>query len=360
MTNLHSTKKGAWWIVLVSLMMLGCLLVGPLGNDALAAGNTIELKLVTYVPQGGGSIPEALAAFADGVKKRTNGKVTIKIFWSGSLAKITEIPGAVKSGLADMGSVVGFYHPEMFPYDFGASLDTMVLAGMKRGGWIKPYRKLYDEFPEVRNTFEKQNQRMIAFWEYDKVSILSTKPIRNLADAKGIKIRTSGKVLPSIYKAAGMIPVVIPSTDAYDAASRNMIDAIMATADQAISYRWYEPCKYFIEIPMFGTSLVYFLSINLDTWKKLPASEQKVISEEGEELTAAYPMRMESVDAKFRELFKKKGGEVITFSEDDQKVWKTRVAKPIFDDHIDQLGKNNVARGREIFERFAELIKYKP
>jgi TRAP-type C4-dicarboxylate transport system substrate-binding protein len=342
-------------------MVIICLVYEPSIMKAEAGTDkAIELRLATYAPVGEGSISEALAAYADEVKKRTNGKVTIKIFWSGSLAKITEIPGAVKSGMADMGSVVGQYHPEMFPYDFGASLDIMALAGMQRGDWIKPYRKLYDEFPEVRNIFKKQNQRMIAFWEYDKVGIISTKPIRNLADLKGVKIRSPGKYFSKIYKEAGMIPVVLPSTDAYDAVSRNMVGAISSTPDTAIKYRWYEACKYWVDIPMFGTSLVYFLSINLDTWEKLPAREQKVILEVGKELTEGFPMRMAQVDAQFRELFKKRGGEIITFSEGDQKVWKARTAKPIFDDYINRVEENNVARGREILERFAELIKYKP
>ena len=359
---IKKSEEGGFLAILTFIFLISLVICGLPTEEVLAkeGGNPIELRLATFGPVGQGSISEATQWFVDEVEKRTKGEVKIKIFWSESLAKITEISSAIKSGIADMGTVVGFYEAEPFPYDFGASLNSMVLAGADIGGWIKPYRKLYSEFPEVRNCFNEQNQKLLAFWEYDNVDVISTKPIRNLKEAKGIKIRTSGSVTPKIYKAAGMIPVAIPSTEAYDAASRGMVSAIMATADIASKYRWYEPCKYWIRIPMFGTSLVYFLSINSNTWYKLPANVQKVMVEVGEEFTESYPGRLKKMFQDFEKFYKESGGTFITFSEADQKEWKSKTAKPIFEEYVQKVEKMGRPNARKILERFAELVGYKP
>jgi len=34
---------------------------------------------------------------------------------------------------------------------------------------MEAYRKLRDEFPQVRDEFKKQNQKLLAFWEGGKL-----------------------------------------------------------------------------------------------------------------------------------------------------------------------------------------------
>src|SRR4030042_3869581 len=164
-------KAKTYVIFLITFLAVG-LVLNSQANKGVAA-NPIELRLATWGPPEEGQSNRAIAWYANELEKRTNGKFKIKIFWGETLAKMMELPRAVKSGMADMAPVVGVYHPELFPYAFGSSQSALVLAGAELGGWIKPYQRLYNEFSEERETFSKQNQKMLAFLEYDKMGVIS-------------------------------------------------------------------------------------------------------------------------------------------------------------------------------------------
>ncbi len=346
-------------VLLVGLLAMAIFFGWAWNKEACA--QQIELRLATWnpPPPDVGDIAAGIPWYANELEKRTQGRVKIKVFWSGSLIKQMEAPRGIKSGMTDMGTVVGVYHPELFPYGMGASQATMVLAATELGDWIKPYRQLMKEYPEVLDTYAKQNQKMLAFWEYDRMSIISTKPIRNLADAKGVKIRNSGESLPRMFRAVGFNPISLPATEAYDAVQRGMVDAIHATPDTALKYRWYEPCKYYTETPVFGTALVFFMSINLDAWKKLPPDVQKVMVQLGDELTDLFPTFARKTREDFKKAFTEAGGKFITFSEADQKEWKAKVAKDAMEFYLQKMEAKGIPKVREIVYRLAELVNYK-
>jgi TRAP-type transport system periplasmic protein len=354
------TRNGSEYLIILGALIW--VFFGVNGTSIVGAQEkktVTELRLATFGPPKEGSISDATQWFADEIEKRSGGTIKIKISWGGAMGKVMEMPHVVGSGLAEMATVVGNYHPELFPYAFGSSLEAMVLAGVDRGGWIEPYRKLYKEFPEEGKSFEKQRQKLIAFFEFDKVGMLSSKKLTKLEDMQGVKLRCSGVTLPEIYKAAGMVNVVIPAAEAYEAASRGMIQAIQATPDTALKYRLYEPCRYWIRIPMFGTSLVYFISINIDAWNKLSAESQALMVKVGEECTNIYPKLLTDLEKEFEKVFKDKGGEYIDFSVSDQSVWKSKIAKPVYESYISKIEKMGWPRAREIIGRFAELVGYK-
>ena len=138
-----------------------------------------------------------------------------------------------------------------------------------------------------------------------------------------------------------------------------MVDAIHASPDTAYKYKWYETCKYYTEIPMFGTALCFFLSINLDTWNKLPPDVQNEMVKLGEELTIFVPNISKELREDFKKAFKSAGGTFLMFSEADQREWKSRIAKDIMEYYIQKMEAKGIPRVREIVYRFAELMNYK-
>ena len=344
-------------ILLMAFLVLGVSLIVHGPRNVLA--QPIELRLATFAPQGEGDLAVGIPWYADELEKRTNGRVKIKIFWSGSLAKSLELPRAVRSGMADMATVIESYHPELFPYSSSAGQAALILAGADLGDWRIPYRKLMDQFPEVRDAYKKQNQKMLVFWENDRISIISNRPIRNFAEAKGIKIRTSGEYVPRMFKAGGFNPISIPAAEAYDAAGRSMVEAIHSYPDTALKYRFYEVCKYWTETPIFGTHISYILTINLDTWNKLPPDVQNVMVKLGDELTDAFPDITRQFRDKFQKTFKEVGGTSFTFSEGEMKEWKSRIQKDNMEYYLQKMEAKGAPRVREIVYRFAELMNYK-
>jgi TRAP-type C4-dicarboxylate transport system substrate-binding protein len=350
-------KTRIYVVWLVVLLVVGTTLAFHGSKNALA--QPIELRFGTHDPGPEGLFGQGAVWYAKELEKRTNGRVKIKIFWSQSLFKVMEAPRAIKSGMADMGSVVGSWHPELFPYGFGAAQGALMIAGAELGDWIAPYRKFYNEIPEERESWKKQNQKILAFWESDRISIISNKPIRNFSEAKGVKIRASGEYVPKWFKAAGFSTVSLTSLESYDAISRGMVDAIQAYPDTAFKYRWYEKCKFWTETPIFGTALAFLTSINLDTFNKLPPDIQEIMVKLGDELTDMYPGMTRDFREKFQKTFKDAGGTSFVFSEAELKEWKSRVSKEAMEFYIQKMEGKGIPKVREIVYRFAELMNYK-
>jgi len=352
-------KKKEYLIKGIMVTFLALFLVGLPLQDSWAKAKQIKLNLATWGPPKG-TVAKAIQWYADEVEKRTDGRVKVKIFWAGSLAKVKELPHAVRTGTADMAALIAVYHPELFQ-SLGASMECVILWGGDTGGQtIEAYRKLREEFPQVRDEFKKQNQKPLAFWEYDRMEIISTKPIKTLADAKGMKIRAVGTVLPKIFKAAGFIPITMPSSEAYDAANRGVVDSIIASLETAYKFKWYEKCKHWTRIGLLGALVGYTITINLDTWNKLPSDVKDIMDLAGRELTIKYYSWLMEENKKQEKLFRDNGVKFYDFSLADQKAWKKMVAKPTFEEYANKVEKMGYPDARKMLKRFAELLGYKP
>ena len=225
---------------------------------------------------------------------------------------------------------------------------------------MEAYRKLRDEFPQVRDEFKKQNQKLLAFWEGGKLDVISRKPIKSLADAKGVKIRAIGVVLYKIFKEAGFIPVTLPATEAYDAVSRGVVDAIIALPDTTYRYKWYEVCKHWTLIGILKYGPGYGISINLDVWNKLPTDVQEVMERVGSELTDRYPGLLIKETKKYEKVFRDAGVKFYELPVADQKAWKKKVARPSFEEYVKRVEKMGYPNARKILQRYGELLGYKP
>jgi TRAP-type C4-dicarboxylate transport system substrate-binding protein len=342
--------------IMVTFLVL--FLVGMPLQESWGKEKEINLNLATWGPPTG-TIAEGITWFASEVGKRTNDRVKIKVFWAQSLAKQMELPHACRTGMADMVAMLPVYHPELF-LSMGANMETLILWGGKIGQGIEPYRKLREEFPQVRDEFEKQNQRLLAFWEYTAMDVISRKPIRSLADAEGVKIRTVGTVLSKIFKAAGFVSVTMPSSEAYDAASKGVVDAIVAAPETAYKFKWYEVCKHWTRTGILGSIVAYGITINLDVWKRLPADIKTVMDQVGKELTDRYPGRLIAEDKKQEKIFRDAGVKFYELPVADQNAWRKKVARSTFEEYVKRMEKTGYPDARKVLQRYGELLGYRP
>jgi len=351
-------KTKDYFIFFATFLLIWMVLIVQTDKNVLAA-NPIELRVTAGGCNLSGATGQGLYWFAKEVERRTKGEVKVKILWGTSLCKMTEVPGAIKSGMADMGLIITVYFPELFPYH-GASQAAMLMASAGLGDWYEPYMQLCREFPEARDVYKKQNQKLISIFDNAGLDLMTKTPVRNFKDAKGYKIRLSGEYLPRLFKEAGFSTISIPASEAYDALHRGLANGVHVSYPVIMMFKWYEPCKYVTVLPLFGTSLVYALTINLNTWNKLSGNAQNTISKIGEELSKSiYPYIHFRLNEDFMEFFPKVGGKFVKFDEGDVKEWRKRIQKPAMEYYIKKMENKGIPRAREIISRFAELMNYK-
>jgi len=159
-----------------------------------------------------------------------------------------------------------------------AARDEPFLLGQDLVGLNPDYkmaRKVYDAYrphfdARLREVF---NAHLLGLWPFGPQVLFSKKPINGLKDIKGLKVRVYDQSLAMFVESLGAIPVPIGFSEVQQALARGVVDAAITGASSANTAGWPEVTEYFMPIGFQVGFNGY--AINMDTWKKLSASQQK-------------------------------------------------------------------------------------
>jgi TRAP-type mannitol/chloroaromatic compound transport system substrate-binding protein len=173
-----------------------------------------------------------------------------------------------------------------------------------------------------------------------EVFLHSRKPVRTLADLKGLKLRTAGAWI-EMSKELGASPVTTPGGEIYPALERGVIDATeWGTLWENISPGFYKVAKYLIIPGVHQPTAPFELCINKDVWAKLAANDRKLIELTAKLVTFETFTRIGHEDAKALEFFRKNGNEIVELDAELQyavrergHAWadKTKAGNPWFE-----------------------------
>ena len=199
--------------------------------------------------------------------------------YGGSVAKIGAVLEAVEGGTADMGLVCTVFEPTKlymnsycYYVPFGTS-DIVMNA--------KLTLKLYDEFPWLKQVYEKYNQKLIGTGPCASYDLITKFPVRKIEDIKGHKITAAGPNLPWI-ECVGGVPVQGNLTEWYTGLQTGVYEGIIIFPDSMVGFKFYEQANYYTRVG-FGAVHVIALTVNMDVFKSMPPELQKIITEVGYE-----------------------------------------------------------------------------
>jgi C4-dicarboxylate-binding protein DctP len=199
-------------------------------------------------------------------EERTKGRVKVEVYPNSSLFKDGEEMEALQLGsvqmlapsLAKFGPL-GAREFEVFdlPYIFDDYADLHKVT----------------EGPVGANLFKKLDSKGIvglAYWDNGFKVMSANKPIRNVADYKGLKMRIqSSKVLGDEMKALGAIPQVMAFSEVYQALQTGVVDGTENPPSNFYTQKMQEVQKY-LALTNHGY-LGYAVIANKKFWDGLPA-----------------------------------------------------------------------------------------
>lgn len=222
-----------------------------------------ELKWAVFVPQNDYLAPP-LKQFAKDIETYTNGEIKIRIFWPGEVADIKEMPELTRRGTLDMTTTAPAFYPSIFPINVTLQSFPMVFKSPEQATYA--WRGLFREFPELQKEFTDLNQYCLNRGTLAMYDTLSKKPLRTVADLKGLKIRfLPGKYCADILRKAGAVSIVNPISEVYEGLMRGSLDAVSLNLQVFDALKFYETAKY-VSLSV-GTPVGFWISINLDVWK---------------------------------------------------------------------------------------------
>jgi TRAP-type C4-dicarboxylate transport system substrate-binding protein len=148
--------------------------------------------------------------------------------------------------------------------------------------------------------------------------LYTIKPVKNLEEIKGLRIRTSAMYIDFI-KSLGGIPSAIKPGDVYQALERGVVDGFMWPLYSIRPWGWHEVAKYVVGPPFY--KVCHPVLANTKKWDRLPdhlrLAVLKILAEQ------AAIVDTESVENMKNEvgILKQAGMAVIHFSPEDEKKY---------------------------------------
>lgn len=311
----------------------------------------IELKFDHHEPAQG-FLGKTYQKYADTVAEKSGGKLRITVYPSETLGKAADSYPNVVNGISDIAWVVINFLPGQFPRSEAFNLpmrgiESGVMGAKVASEWFKTSPDLQKEWSEVK---------VLAVY-CNGVGYLHTskKPVRNMNDAAGLKIRASGFGPTNFAKAIGANPVAMAPPELYESLSKGIVEGYFWDWQGVLGNRTYELTKYSLSEPIYNT--IMFMAMNKKKWESLSPELQKVLEDPG--LTPSLPEFLASgfdaADTPGIEAFKKNGGEITELSAEERQKW-VNIAKPVWSAWVETV-KSKGIDGQKVLDDLAKIIE---
>lgn len=262
--------------------------------------------------------------FAPEVNKELAKTGNYKINWNmahgGTVVKPAGELEAIENGLGDLGIVISPFHSDRLPlYDIAymTPFTTTDVHFMQQ-----VFARMEERFSQAfQNEWDAANQvplattlPMTTYW------LVSREPIDSVEDIQGMKISAAGGNLRWVSE-VGATGINSAATDWYQHLDTQLSTAVIAWPDVTGTQKLCEPAKHALDTG-FGPAGPHILTVNQDTWAKLP-DEVKQAFREVAPGYAEYQADLVVSGAKTQRKFCKQeyGMEVLELSDDERETW---------------------------------------
>lgn len=207
------------------------------------------------------------------IEKETNGRVTFKPFWGGAvIGARAEAIDEVAKGVAD----IGFISPGQARtgYDI-AKANFLFFTGADLHNGYKIFTDVVKQFPEIEQ--EYKGLKVMSWSSGTQYDLFSRKPVRKLAEVKGMRIKTLGEIV-NVLKDLGVEGMASPMSEVYLSMQKGILDGAFVTYSTLQTLRFAEVGKYYTILNLYRAHTGSRV-MSLNTWNKLPPDIQKVFQD---------------------------------------------------------------------------------
>jgi TRAP-type C4-dicarboxylate transport system substrate-binding protein len=145
-------------------------------------------------------------------------------------------------------------------------LDGIDLAGLAPE--LATARKIANALAPIANKeLERIGVKLVATYPFPAQVFFCKKPIKGLADLKGVKVRTNGPSASDLVSYLGGQPAAIAFGEVYTALERGTVDCAITGTGSGNGVKWYEVTSHLYTLPTAWSTSGYF--VNLAWWNKL-------------------------------------------------------------------------------------------
>jgi tripartite ATP-independent transporter DctP family solute receptor len=255
------------------------------------------------------------------LEQKSAGKHKIKVFNKGALGTEKETIDQLKIGALEMARV------NISPMN-GLCQKTLVPTMPFLFGSIDHMRRTLDGAvgEEILKSCEEQGFVGLAFYDSGARSLYAKKPIKTVADVKGMKVRVQQSDLwVALVGAMGGNATPMPFGEVYTGLKTGLIDAAENNIPSYESVKHHESAKYYSKTE--HSMAPEMLLMSKIVWDKLPKADQDLVRAAAKESVAFQRRKWDEQEAKSLAAVKAGGAEII---EVDKKSFQA-VMGPVYD-----------------------------
>jgi TRAP-type transport system periplasmic protein len=266
-------KKKILLSSLVMVIALFCLL-GTFSSGA-SGGEPIKLSFANFFPAAHYVNTEQFPLWIKEIEQASGGTIKITNYPGQTLLEAPEIYEGVVRGTADLGHGSTGYSRGRF-----IATEASELPGIEFGSATVNSLVAWEAYKKF-NPAEFSDVKVMYLMAVGPGFLYSKKPVRSIADLKGMRIRATGPTADAL-KAMGAVPVAMTMPEVYESLSKGIIDGQIAPPEVLKAWRQAEVTKYITVIPPVYASVQYSV-MNLGKWKLLPEDTKKAIEKVNED-----------------------------------------------------------------------------
>lgn len=334
-------------VLLLVALLAGC---GQQDGDADST-SVIEWKAQSLWQAG--TLPHQIFEdFAQRVGERSGGRLKIEPLAVNSIVSSSESLDAVGAGILQA--------QHSGPGYFSGKDAAFALLGDLQGGFENPeqmqqWMESGGGMQLARELYARYNVYFVGGVWFGVEALVSKKPIRKMADFKGVKIRAPQGLGQDIFQRFGAAPVNLPGSEVYTALERGVVDASdwgTLSMNQDLGYHKLAPYPIY---PGFHSMPMPDFAVNLDQWNALPDDLKILVEDEVRKFSAEMVKGNRAADEKVLAQAGELGFEAIDlpteerrkFREMAREVWKeyaarSPMAQRVYDSQVAFLQKLNL------------------
>lgn len=328
--------------VLLIVLLVALLLIGAAISCAKQEVSTTSTQTTTpaakavilrvSIPWPPGDPPQVeIQKMADKFNARTGGRYIMEVHPAEELVKVPESLDAVRTKVVEMAG---------YPMGVFSSVDPRMAAPEIPFLYnnIKAETAAEASIVPMYNQFlpQKFNQKMLGTFACLPLDVIGNKPVKTLADMKGLMVQAVSPVASSTIAALGANPVPSAFVEGYTVLEKKTVDATMTSCMFSVVFKLYEVAKYATFAYAIPASLG--VTINMDVYNSLPKDIQAILDEEGNGLTQsanAFFVGMYDTNNKF---LTDHGVQVYTLPTDERAKWRDVVWPAVSQKEIADMG----------------------
>ncbi|WPH22203.1 TRAP transporter substrate-binding protein [Variovorax paradoxus] len=280
-------------------------LVALAASACALAANAVEFRSADVHNSDEYPTVAAVKHMSELLDKRSNGKYKIKVFNKSALGSEKETLDQVKIGALEMNrvniSALNSICPKTLVPTMPFLFDSIAHMRKSLDGPIGD---------EILQGCEKEGLVGLAFYDSGARSIYAKKPVKTLADAKGLKIRVQQSDLwVALVSAMGANATPMPAGEVFTALKTGLIDAAENNIPSYDGFKHYEAVKFYsrTEHSMAPEMLVMSKAI----YDKLSKADQELFRSTAKESVAFQRKKWDEQEAKSLEVVTKGGAQII-------------------------------------------------